>query len=54
MKISELSKQSGLKYITLWRIINVLKWDREIALSTPVSRPRAYKKILKRKMINGA
>ncbi len=48
MTIAELSKQTGLKYQTLYRRINVLKWDKEIAISTPLVAPRAYKKILRK------
>jgi len=48
MSIAELSKQSGLKYQTIYRRINVLKWDKDIAVSTPLTTPRAYKKILKK------
>ncbi len=47
--ISELSKQIELKYQTPYRRINGLKWDKEIAISTPLTAPRAYKKILKKK-----
>lgn len=50
--ISELSKKAGIKYQTLYRRINVLKWDVSIAVSTPVTTPRAYKKIIK-KLSNG-
>ena len=46
MTIAQLSKQSGLKYQTMYRRIKWLKWDTEIALSTPLTTPRAYKKIL--------
>jgi hypothetical protein len=49
MTYIELSKQTGLKYQTLYRRINILGWDKEIAISTPLVTPRAYKKILKRK-----
>ena len=48
MSIAELSKQTGLKYQTLYRRINTLKWDKEIAVSTPLVAPRAYKKILRK------
>ena len=48
MSIAELSKKTGIKYQTLYRRINILKWDKEIAISTPLTTPRAYKKILKK------
>ena len=51
MTIVQLSKQSGIKYNTLYRRLKVLKWDKDIALSTPLVAPRAYKKIIKK--LNG-
>jgi DNA integrity scanning protein DisA with diadenylate cyclase activity len=46
MTIAQLSKQSGLKYQTLYQRIKILGWDRDIAISTPLVSPRSYKKIL--------
>lgn len=48
MSIAELSRQTGLKYKTLYRRIHTLKWDKEIAISTPIVTPRSYKKILRK------
>ncbi len=49
MSIAELSRKTGLKYPTIYKRINTLKWDKEIAISTPLVAPRSYKKILKKK-----
>lgn len=48
MTIAKLSKQSGLKYQTIYQRIKVLGWDKDIAISTPLVAPRAYKKILRK------
>jgi len=39
MSIVQLSKQSGIKYHTLYKRVKVLKWDLAIALSTPLTTP---------------
>ena len=46
--IAELSRTSGLGYNTIYRRVRVLKWDLEIATTTSLTTPRAYKKILKK------
>jgi hypothetical protein len=51
-EIVKLSKESGLKYQTLYRRLKTLKWDESIAKSTPPTTPRAYKKIIKK--LNGS
>lgn len=45
----KLSEETGLKYKTLHRRIHYLKWDYNIAIETPLTTPRAYKKILRKK-----
>lgn len=46
--IAELSRTSGIEYNTIYRRVKVLKWDLEIATTTSLTTPRAYKKILKK------
>jgi len=38
--------------MTIYKRIKILKWDKELAISTPLTTPRSYKKIIK-KLKNG-
>jgi hypothetical protein len=46
--MTEMAKLSGLNYGTIYTRIKELGWDRELAISTPLTTPRSYKKILKK------
>jgi len=45
---SELMKHSCVPYKTLYARLNTHNWKPEIAISTPLTTSRAYKKILKK------
>lgn len=49
--IAQLQRLSGLNYNTLWRRINVLKWNKLVAINTPTGGAGIYKKQLKK--VNG-
>ena len=49
--IAELSRVSGLKYMTIYNRVKVLNWDLNIAVNTSLTTPRAYKKIINK--LNG-
>ena len=49
--MTELAKQSGLNYATIYTRLKILNWDKDIALSTPLVTPRKYKKIINK--LNG-
>lgn len=46
MTILEASKHYGINYKTIYRRIHTLKWDKDIAYTTPLVTPRSYRKIL--------
>ena len=49
--MTEMAKQAGLKPCTLYYRIVKLGWDKNIALTTSLTTPRSYKKIIKK--LNG-
>lgn len=44
--IAELQRISGLNYNTIYRRINVLKWNKVVAINTPIGGAGIYKKQL--------
>ena len=44
----ELVKDSGLKYHTVYQRVKVWNWDLNTALTTSLTTPKSYKKILKK------
>jgi transposase-like protein len=46
--MSEMARQAGLNPSTLYYRIIKLGWDKNIATTTSLTTPRAYKKILKK------
>jgi len=49
--LPELSERTGLKYKTLYARLFTNNWNPEIAITTPLTTPRAYKKILQKQEI---
>ena len=46
--IAELSRLSGLNYQTIYRRVKVLKWNKLVAINTPIGGAGIYKKQLRK------